>query len=355
MSAFLSKRFDSLTPYVPGEQPQDKKYIKLNTNESPFPPAPNAIDAVSRAVERLALYPDPEQKALTEKTAALCGVGFENVLMTNGSDEALDFAFTAFCDTNSPALFADITYGFYKVYAEWKHVPYAEIPLYEDFTLSVDDYIGKKGVVFIANPNAPTGLLLPVSEIERLLHADTSRLVVVDEAYIDFGGETVVPLIKKYGNLLVIRTFSKSRSMAGARLGFAVGCKALIDDLKKIKYSSNPFNVNALTAAAGIASLENDSYNMENCRTICENREYTIRELRESGFYVTDSKTNFVFAEHPNVSGKCIYEKLKESGILVRRFNTPRIEDYVRITVGTKEQMEILISEIRKITEAQNA
>ncbi|MBQ6184075.1 MAG: histidinol-phosphate transaminase [Clostridia bacterium] len=355
MSVFLSERFSSLTPYVPGEQPQDKKYIKLNTNESPFPPAPNAIDAVSRAVERLALYPDPEQKALTEKTAALCGVGFENVLMTNGSDEALDFAFTAFCDTNSPALFADITYGFYKVYAEWKHVPFTEIPLNDDFTLSVDDYIGKKGAVFIANPNAPTGLLLPVSEIERLLRADASRLVVVDEAYIDFGGETVIPLIKEYCNLLVIRTFSKSRSMAGARLGFAVGCKALIDDLKQIKYSSNPFNVNALTAAAGIASLENDSYNAENCRTICENREYTIRELRKTGFFVTDSKTNFVFAKKPNVSGKYIYETLKQNGILVRRFDTPRIDDYVRITVGTKEQMKTLISEIKKITEAQNA
>ncbi len=355
MSAFISEKYRSFSPYVPGEQPQDKKYIKLNTNESPFPPPPGVKAAVAKAADRLYLYPDPEHKVLTQKTAELCGVSFENVLMTNGSDETLDFAFTAFCDTNTPALFADITYGFYKVFAESKRISYEEIPLRIDLSLCVDDYTGKKGTVFIANPNAPTGLLLPVAEIERLLNSDPSRLVVVDEAYIDFGGESAIPLCKDHDNLLVVQTFSKSRSMAGARLGFAVGNASLIRDLKTIKYSSNPFNVNALTAAAGIASLEDDAYTRSNCRAICENREYTVNKLREYGFYVTDSMTNFVFARHPRISGKFIYQTLKDNGILIRRFDTPRIEDFVRITIGDRRQMDILLDAVRKITEVKNA
>ena len=355
MSRFFSDRFASLVPYVPGEQPKDIKYIKLNTNESPFPPAPQVNAYVAGTVDTLCLYPDPECSALREKLAVLCGVDKDNVFVSNGSDEALDMAFAAFCSDNVPALFADITYGFYSVFARHNRIPFTEIPLAADFTLRIDDYIAKKGTVFIANPNAPTGLALPASEIERLVASDSSRVVVIDEAYVDFGGETVIPLCRKYDNLLVIQTFSKSRSMAGARIGFAVGDSGLISDLNKLKYSTNPFNINAMSAKAAEAALDNDEYTRANCRKICENREYTALRLREMGFEVTGSKTNFLFAKHPNVSGKLIYKKLRENGILIRRFDTPRISDHIRITVGHKWQMDALLECIKTILEEENA
>lgn len=355
MSRFFSKRFASLVPYVPGEQPKDMKYIKLNTNESPFPPAPQVAAAIAQTADTLCLYPDPECVALREKLAVLCGVNKENVFVSNGSDEALDLAFAAFCSDDVPALFADITYGFYSVFARHNRIPFTEIPLADDFTLLIDDYIGKKGTVFIANPNAPTGLALPASEIERLAASDTSRVVVIDEAYVDFGGKSAISLCGKYDNLLIIQTFSKSRSMAGARIGFAVGDSGLISDLNKLKYSTNPFNVNAMSAKAAEVALDNDGYTRANCRTICENREYTAVRLREMGFEVTDSCTNFVFAKHPKVSGKIIYKKLRENGILIRRFDTPRISDHVRITIGHKWQMDALLERIKTIMEEENA
>ena len=240
MSKFFTGRYQALTPYTPGEQPRDMQYIKLNTNESPYKPSAKAIEAAAQAAARLQLYPDPTYKALHETLATYHGVTPDMVLATNGSDEILNFAFMAFCDEASPALFANITYGFYSVFATLNHVPFTEIPLKPDFSLSVDDYIGSKGTVFIANPNAPTGLALPLSEIERLLAADRSRVVVIDEAYVDFGTESAVALIGRYDNLLVTRTFSKSRSMAGARLGYGIGSPALIADLNTIKYSTNP-------------------------------------------------------------------------------------------------------------------
>ena len=355
MSRFFSERFSSLVPYVPGEQPKDVKYIKLNTNESPFPPAPLVAEAVSRTVSTLCLYPDPECGGLKRKLASLYGVGTENVFVSNGSDEALDFAFAAFCSKSVPALFADITYGFYGVFANHNNVPFIEIPLANDLSLCIDDYIGRKGTVFIANPNAPTGLVLPISEIERLAASDTSRVVVIDEAYVDFGGETAIPLCKKYDNLLIIQTFSKSRSMAGARIGFAMGDPALIADLNKLKYSTNPFNVNAMSAKAAEAALDCEYYTRANCKTICENREYTASRLREMGFYVTDSSTNFVFAKHKTVNGKIIYRKLRDNGILIRRFDNPRINEFIRITIGHKWQMDALIECVGKILEEENA
>ena len=355
MSRFFSERFSSLVPYVPGEQPKDMKYIKLNTNESPFPPAPQVMQAVAAAVDTLCLYPDPECTRLKEKLARLYGIGKENVFVSNGSDEALDMAFAAFCSDNVPALFADITYGFYGVFARHNNVPYEEIPLKDDLTIDIDDYMCRKGTVFIANPNAPTGLALPLSALERLVSSDTSRVVVVDEAYVDFFGESAIPLCKKYDNLLVIQTFSKSRSLAGARIGFAAGDSALIADLDKLKYSTNPFNVNAMSAKAGEAALENEEYTRANCRTICENREYTALRLREMGFDVTDSKTNFVFARHPAVPGKFIYKKLRENGILIRRFDMPRIREYIRITIGHKWQMDALLECVKRVLEEENA
>ncbi len=353
MSKFFSQKFSALTPYTPGEQPKERKYIKLNTNESPFPPSPKAIKAAAEAAENLQLYSDPEQRALTSAVAENLGVDYENVLLTNGSDEILNFAFMAFCDIEHPAVFADLTYGFYKVFAQLNGVLYEEIPLKEDFTIDINDYIGINKTVFIANPNAPTGILLSVAEIEKIIKSNPESVVVVDEAYIDFGGESCVPLIKKYDNLLVTRTFSKSRSMAGARLGFGVGCQSLIADLNTIKYSTNPYNVNSMTAAAGLGTMADEEYTLANCKTIIENREYVSRELKALGFEMTYSMTNFVFAKHPRVSGEDIYKGLRERGILVRHFTAPRICEYNRITVGSVDEMKALVAAVKEILEAK--
>ena len=349
MSKFFSSKYASLVPYTPGEQPRDMQYIKLNTNESPFPPSPKAQAAASEAAKNLHLYSDPTAKKLNDAMANLYGVDPDMVLMTNGSDEVLNFAFMAFCDEHTPAVFADITYGFYSVFADINRLPSTIVPLHDDFTLSVDDYIGIPGTVFIANPNAPTGLCLPTSEIERLLQADPNRIVVIDEAYIDFGGKSCIPLTKKYDNLLVTGTFSKSRSMAGARLGFGIANKELIRDLNTVKYSTNPYNVNAMTMAAGIGCLSDEEYTRENCQKIIAAREFTASELQKLGFTLTDSKTNFVFAKHPEISGQELYQKLRQNGILVRHFSSPKIMEYNRITIGTMEQMQILVETVKSI------
>ena len=351
MSKFFSEKYKNLTPYVPGEQPKEREYVKLNTNESPFPPSKKAIELASEVAKKLYLYPDPDCKELTFLVAKECGVERENVLMTNGSDEILNFAFMAFCDKDNPAIFPDISYGFYKVFAEINNLPYQEIPLRKDFRVCVDDYIGKKGTVFIANPNAPTGMLLPLSEIERLVSADRQRVVVIDEAYIDFGGESATALVKKYDNLLVTQTFSKSRSMAGARLGFGVAGKEIISDLISIKYSTNPYNVNSMTAAAGIGAITDREYFKENCKKIIENREWTIERLNELGFTSIPSKTNFVFVKSDEISGKELYLKLKEKGVLVRHFDKEKIKEYNRITIGSFAQMQTLVNAVKEILE----
>ena len=255
----------------------------------------------------------------------------------------------AFCDDMHPAAFADITYGFYPVFAALNHIPYEEIPLRDDFTLNVEDYIGINKTIFIANPNAPTGIAISVEDIKRILESNPNNIVVIDEAYVDFGGESCVPLINEYKNLLVTQTFSKSRSMAGARLGMGFACKELITDLNTVKYSTNPYNINRMTMAAGIGALEDDEYMKENCLAIIENRAYTTFALEDMGFSLTDSSTNFVFAKHPFVSGKEIYLKLKEMGILVRHFDKEKLTEYNRITIGTKEQMDAFIEATKKI------
>ncbi len=351
MSRFFSEKLSALTPYTPGEQPKERKYIKLNTNESPFPPSEKAIVMAAEAAKSLQLYSDPEQRVLTTAVAENLGVSYEEVLLTNGSDEILNFAFMAFCDKDHPAVFADLTYGFYKVFAQLSGVPYEEIPLKEDFSINVEDYIGINKTVFIANPNAPTGILLSVADVERIVKSKPDNVVVIDEAYIDFGGESCVPLIKKYDNLLVTRTFSKSRSMAGARLGFGVGCPSLIADLNTIKYSTNPYNVNSMTAAAGIGTMADEEYTLRNCKTIIENRNFVSKELKAFGFEMTDSMTNFIFAKHPSVSGDCVYKGLRERGILVRHFSTPRICEYNRITVGSMDEMRALVAAVKEILE----
>lgn len=352
MSRFLSKRFEKLAPYTPGEQPRDMQYIKLNTNESPFPPSPLAQRYAAEALKTLQLYPDPDCRALTEKLAANCGVNADELLVTNGSDEILNFAFMAFCDASRPAAFPDITYGFYPVFAELNGVPYTEIPLRADYSVAPEDYIGINKAIFIANPNAPTGKIMPVSDIERIISGNPDSVVVIDEAYIDFGGESCLPLIKKYDNLLVTQTFSKSRSMAGARLGFGAGCAALIRDLNSIKYSTNPYNINRATMAAGLGVLEDGEYTRNNCAAIIENRAWVTSELRALGFDVLDSMANFIFARHPLLDGGVTYLNLKKRGILVRHFNRPRLDDYNRITIGTREQMQALVNAMRQELEA---
>ncbi|QUC68372.1 histidinol-phosphate transaminase [Aristaeella hokkaidonensis] len=351
MSRFFSDKYKDLEPYTPGEQPREQKYIKLNTNENPYPPLPEVAEAVRKASDKLYLYSDTECVELRKTLAERLNVSPDELLMTNGSDEILNFAFMAFCDKHTPAYFADITYGFYPVFADINQVPYEEIPLKEDLTIDISDYFQKAGTIFIANPNAPTAIALRRSEIEEILKQNLYNVVVVDEAYVDFGAESCVPLIKEYDNLLVTQTFSKSRSMAGARLGMGIGNPELIRDLNAIKYSINPYNVNSLTSAAGVASLKLDEYNMKNCEIIMETRSRSERALRELGFEMTTSQTNFLFARHPDISGEDLYLELKKKGILIRHFSKERIKDYNRITVGTPEQMEKLTAAIKQILE----
>ncbi len=351
MSRFFSEKYNTLKPYVPGEQPKDQKYLKLNTNESPFPPSAKAVEAANEAAKKMMLYSDPECCYLSEKMSSLLGVSKDQILFTNGSDEILNFAFMAFCDDKHPAAFPDITYGFYPVYAEINHVKYTEIPLADDFSINVDDYIGINKTIFIANPNAPTGIALKPSQIEMIIKSNPDNIVLVDEAYVDFGAESCIGLVKKYDNLLVTQTFSKSRSMAGARLGLGVGCREIIKDLNTIKYSTNPYNVNSMTMAAGIGALSDEEYTRNNCKEIIKVRAYTEKELLSLGFSTTDSSSNFIFAKHKSVSGEKLYLLLKEKGILVRHFNKPRISDHLRITVGTKEQMQIFIETLKSILE----
>lgn len=354
MSRFISKRHEALKAYTPGEQPKDRRLIKLNTNESPFPPSAKVTAAAEAESRILQLYSDPECRELNRAAAEYFGISPDRILMTNGSDEILSFAFAAFGDASHPFAFPDITYGFYPVFAQLYGIPYKEIPLREDFSVDVCDYEGIGMNIVIANPNAPTGLALTRNEIERIVQSNPDSVVVIDEAYVDFGGESCIPLTDKYDNLLVTRTFSKSYSLAGARLGFGVACRALIEDLNKIKYSTNPYNVNRMTMAAGKAAIEDSAYYMENCKTIIENREYTATALKKMGFSVIDSSTNFLLAAHPSLDGGELYRRLKEMGILVRHFDAPRIKDYNRITVGTKEQMDSFLAAVKAVMKEGN-
>lgn len=351
MSRFFSDKYSSLVPYTPGEQPQDKKYVKLNTNESPFPPSAAVTEAVKAEANRLQLYSDPECAELRKEAAKAFGINPSEIIMTNGSDEILNFAFMAFADEKKPLRFADITYGFYPVFAQLNHIPYIEVPLKDDFTIDSDDYKSVAQTIVIANPNAPTGLALSLDTIESIVKSNPDNVVIIDEAYIDFGGFSAVPLTKKYDNLLVTGTFSKSRSMAGARLGFGIGNAKLIADLNTVKYSTNPYNVNRLTAAAGIAALRDNDYYMNNCKTIQENRAWTTDELEKLGFRVLPSSANFVFAKSDKISGEKLYLTLKEKGILIRHFTKERICEYNRITIGTAEQMRIFIDTVKEIIE----
>ena len=348
MSRFLNAQFQKLEAYTPGEQPRDQQYIKLNTNESPYPPAPSVVAAMTAGeVELLRLYSDPTAKNLKEKLAGLYRVTPENVFVSNGSDEVLNFAFMAF--GRGGVAFPEISYGFYEVYADLYALEAEKIPLKSDFSIDYRDYCGKNKMVVIANPNAPTGMSLPLSEMERIVSSNPDSLVLIDEAYVDFGGETALPLLEKYDNLLIVRTFSKSRCLAGGRLGYAFANPAIIADLEKIKYSTNPYNINRLTLLLGEKTVEAEAYYQEKSAEIIKTRTWTAQKLEELGFTVLPSRTNFLFAKTDRMDGGELYMALKQKGILVRHFSNPKIDQYNRITIGTKAQMERFIDTIKQI------
>lgn len=344
MSRFLSEKFSNIEPYTPGEQPKVSNLIKLNTNESPFPPSPKVIEALNKEeISKLNLYSDPDTKEATDAIAKTFGVNANQVLMGNGSDEILAFAFQAFCDKNNQPCFADITYGFYPVFCELYGLEPEIIPLKDDLSIGVEDYIGKNKPIFIANPNAPTGLALSLSDIEKILESNKDSVVLIDEAYVDFGAESAVSLVDKYDNLIVSRTFSKSRNLAGARIGFAISNPELIADMCKMKFSFNPYNLNRLSIIAGKESVLDTEYFNICISEIISNREYTVNELTKRGFTIPDSKANFIFAKHNTLSGEEYFNELRKRNIVVRYFSKERIKDYVRITIGSIQQMKALI------------
>lgn len=351
MSRYLNDEYQTLEEYVPGEQPKDMQYIKLNTNESPFPPSKSVIESINaESVSLLKLYPDPDCAELRTKIADLFGYEKKNVFVSNGSDDILNFSFMAFCGKrNHAVVFPEISYGFYKVYAELYGVDYTRIPLAEDFSIDPENYIGIGKNIVIANPNAPTGKALPLDVMEKIIASNPDNVVLVDEAYVDFGAQSCVGLVKKYDNLIVTRTFSKSYSLAGARLGFAIASEQLISDLNKIKYSTNPYNINRLSMIAGIRAIEDNGYYMDNCKKIAATRARVTEELRNMGFEVLDSSANFIFARTPKMSGEELYTALKSRGILVRHFKDEKIRDFNRITIGTDAEMDALLLAVELI------
>lgn len=345
--SFLNPKYQDLTPYTPGEQVDEQEYIKLNTNESPYPPAASVQQAVVHAAQKLNRYSDIAGESVAKPLARYLGVKQEQLFLGNGSDEVLAYIFQGF--TENGIAFPDVTYGFYQVYSNLYQVDAKIVPLKDDFSLELTKYKKTKGTVIFANPNAPTGMYLAPEEICDFLERHPDRLVVVDEAYIDFGGKSMIPLINQYRNLLVVGTFSKSRQLAGARLGFGVGNAALIADLNRLRFSLNPYNVNSLTQAVGEAVLQEQSYVDQKIRETIQVREWSKKKLTELGFEQTDSQGNFLFAKHPKLAGEKLFTALREKKILVRWFNQPRTKDHLRITVGTQEQMERLVQALATI------
>ena len=350
---FLNQKYLTLTPYTPGEQVDEQEYIKLNTNESPYSPAPGVQKAVAEASQKLNSYSDIAVEVVAKPLAQYLGVKQEQLFLGNGSDEVLSYIFQGF--TEKGIAFPDVTYGFYQVYSGLYQVDATVVSLNEDFSLELKEYDELKGTVIFANPNAPTGIYLPQEGICDFLERHPNRLVVVDEAYIDFGGKSMVSLIDQYKNLLVVGTFSKSRQLAGARLGFGVGNTELIADLNRLRFSLNPYNVNSLTQAAGGAVLQEQAYVDQKIQETIQVREWSKQELTKLGFEQTDSQGNFLFAKHPKLAGETLFRALRENKILVRWFNQPRTKDYLRITIGTQEQMERLIAVLTTILEGVDA
>jgi len=349
MSRYLSPTLQDLVPYTPGDIPRRRSVLKLNTNENPYPPPTPVIEAVRRVADRLQLYPDPNCLKLRQAAAEYYELEPDQIMAGNGSDENLFFALRAFCDAGRPLARPDVTYGCYGVWCGLMHIPQHIIPLEKDFTLDPARYYDLNETIVIANPNAPTGLALPPEAIGAIADANPDNVVIVDEAYVDFGAQSCVPLIASHDNLLVVQTFSKSRQMAGARLGLTMGNRELIADMERVRSSLNPYNINRMTLAAGIAALESTGYFNETRHQIMETRAWTAGELARRGFELTHSQTNFLFARTDRMEGGALYQALRDKGVLVRHFSAPRISDWLRITVGTMEQMETLLNKLDEI------
>ena len=349
MSRFWSPVVHRLSPYVPGEQPKQDGLIKLNTNENPYGPSPRVLEAIAAATDRLRLYPDPQATRLRETIAAHYGVAPDQVFVGNGSDEVLAHTFQALLNHEAPLLFPDITYGFYPVYCRLYGIRYDEIPLDGAMRIRIADFRRPCSAILLPNPNAPTGIALPRAAIEALVAEHRDQLVVIDEAYVDFGAESAVPLVSRHDNLLIVQTLSKSRALAGLRVGFAIGQRPLIEALERVKDSFNSFPLDCLALAGAAAAIEDDAWFQETRTRIMANRESLARGLWELGFEVLPSLANFVFARHPGRRGAELAAGLREHGILVRRFQKPRIEDFLRITVGTEAQCSRLLDLTRRL------
>ncbi|REK69480.1 histidinol-phosphate transaminase [Paenibacillus paeoniae] len=351
MSNYWSPLAGSLEPYVPGEQPKDKSYIKLNTNENPYPPSPKAIEAITSAANSdLRLYPDPTCDILVKEAAHYYGLTEKQVFVGNGSDEVLAFAFAAFFDPAKPVLFPDITYSFYKVYAKMFGLQPKLIPVDEDFAIPLEQFSGNEehtGII-LPNPNAPTAKLLPLSDLASILERNPDRVVIIDEAYIDFGGKSAVELIPRHPNLLVIQTLSKSRSLAGLRVGMAFGSEELIEGLDRIKNSFNSYTLDRLALYGAVASLQDEAYFRETTDKVIQTRERVAGEVAGLGFKLTDSKANFLFISHPAIAAKELFLRLREKGILVRYFASPRIDQYLRVSIGTDEEMDAFLTALKE-------
>ena len=353
MSRFIKNRYHGFASYTPGEQRNDGTYIKLNTNESPYPPAPEVQNALSQAdLEAMRLYPDPTGKVLKDKLAALYNVQPENIFLSNGSDDILNFAMMAFVDEDEQIAFPEITYSFYEVIAALHDVRVNRIAVKDDLMIDPADYYSLNQNIVIPNPNAPTGTALSADEIEMIVRTNPDHVVLIDEAYVDFGAESVIPLTKVYDNLLVAHTFSKYASFAGGRLGFAVGSAGLIQDLMTIQYSTNPYNINRMTMRLAEATVDADTYYRANAERIKKTRARTVAALETMDFSVIPSMANFVFAKHACISGKTIYEQMLKRFVLIRHFDNPKITDYNRISIGSDEQMDFFLE---RLTEVLNA
>lgn len=333
-----------VVPYVPGEQPKERNLIKLNTNENPYPPSPKVEQALKEMnIDCMRLYPDPAAHLLVKAIADFYHLQEDQVFVGVGSDDVLAMTFMTFFNSKKPILFPDITYSFYDVWADMLRIPYKTIPLKEDFTIEPEDYFRENGGIIFPNPNAPTGVELPLTQIEKIIQANPDVIVVVDEAYVDFGAESALSLIDKYDNLLVVQTFSKSRGMAGMRIGYAMGNPVLIKYLNDVKYSFNSYTMDQTTITLGKAAVEDKEYFEATVNKVVETREWTKKELSRLGFVFGDSKTNFIFASHKECPARELFVALRKANIIVRYFDKPRIDNYLRITIGTQEEMETLV------------
>ncbi len=349
MSRFLQQGLAKLIPYIPGEQPKNQAFLKLNTNESPFPPSPKVVEAITASeVDALRLYSDPTAESLVRAIADYYHVGMENVCVGNGSDEILAFAFHAFANRKTGVVFPEITYGFYPVFADFFGIQQRTFPLLQDYSINPEDYLSSDAMVVLANPNAQTGVYLSLTAIENIVKSNPERVVLIDEAYIDFGGESALPLTKIYPNLLVVQTFSKSRSLAGGRIGFAVGSSELISDLQTLRCSFNPYNLNRLSILAGREAIRDTDYFSACTEKIITAREHLKEKLVALNYTFTPSRANFVLAKSPALSGEKLYNALRENGILVRYLGG-KLADFVRITIGTLEDVNHLYSILVKI------